>query len=68
MSSLYIVAYLAISWASTHYIYFIFTKFIDDCPDDNDKASCMVLAFLWPMTIPMSVIYLTSQLLAKGLK
>lgn len=59
---------MLIAWATTYYIYFIYTKFIDKCTNDSDKQFCALLGILWPMTIPMSVVYLASRLLAKGLK
>lgn len=59
---------MLIAWATTYYVYFIYTKFIDKYPNDIDKQFCALLAILWPMTIPMSAVYLASRLLAKGLK
>lgn len=63
---------MLIAWAATRYVYFIFTKFIDKCTNDSDKQFCAFLAMLWPITLPMSIVYLiikfTSILLSKGLK
>lgn len=74
MIILYIVVYMLIAWATTYYIYFIMKNLLHKGHifNSEDKQFCAFIAMLWPIMIPMSIVYLilnfTSVLLAKGLK